>query len=102
MTTPDIQDLTARGLKLLAKLGMLSPAERSLVDPYVTCLELYLDETRPAPAQAPTSNVVSFEDATLARRVQRAEVERRRVAEVRKAGQHRRVDEFGWEVYDDE
>ncbi|UNK37716.1 hypothetical protein MNR02_14795 [Shinella sp. H4-D48] len=99
---PDIQSLTARGLKLLGKLGMLSPAERSLVDPYVTCLELYLDETRPAPAQTPMSNVVSFEDATIVRRVQRAEVERRRVAEVRKVGQHRRVDEFGWEVYDDE
>jgi len=100
---PDIQDLTARGLKLLGKLGMLSPAERSLVDPYVACLELHLDETRPVPAQTATpSNVVDFEDAMTARRVQRAEVERRRVAEVRKPGQHRRVDEFGWEVYDDE
>lgn len=95
---PDIQDLTARGLRLLGKLGMLPPAERSLVDPLVACLELYLDETR----SAPTSNVVSFEDETMTRRVRRAEVERRRVAEVRKAGQHRRVDDFGWEVYDDE
>ncbi|HEV7246225.1 MAG TPA: hypothetical protein VGN93_04465 [Shinella sp.] len=69
MTTPDIQDLTARGLKLLGKLGMLSPAERSLVDPYIACLELYLDETRAAPAQSATSKVVSFEDASLARRV---------------------------------
>lgn len=80
---------------------MLSPAERCLVDPYIACLELYLDETRPAPAHTPMSNVVSFEDATLARRVQRAEVERRRVAEVRKAGQHRHgVNEFGDDVYD--
>lgn len=90
MTTPDIQHLTARGLKLLGKLGMLSPAERSLVDPYVACLELYLDETRPAPAQTHTPNVVSFEDATLARRVQRAEVERRRHG----------VNEFGDDVFD--
>lgn len=98
---PDIQDLTARGLKLLGKLGMLSPAERSLVDPYVACLELYLDETRPAPAQPPATNIVDFEDAVAARRVQRAEVERRRVAEVRKAGQHRHgVNEFGDDVYE--
>lgn len=52
---PDIQDLTARSLKLLGKLGMLSPAERSVVDPYVACLELFLDETRPAPAMTPPS-----------------------------------------------
>ena len=103
MTTPDIQDLTARGLKLLGKLGMLSPAERSLVDPYIACLELYLDETRPSPAQTPASNVVSFEDATIARRVQRTEVQRLRVAEVRNRGQHRHgVNEFGDDVYDDE
>lgn len=100
---PDIMELNARGLKLLSKLGMLLPAERSLVEPYVACLELYLAETRPVPAQPRTpSNVVSFEDASVARRVQRAEVHRRRVAESRNSGQHRRVDEFGWEVRDDE
>lgn len=99
---PDIQDLTARGLELLRKLGMLTPAERALVDPHVACLEIYFDETRPAPTQAPPSNVMSFEDATTARRVQRAELELRRVAEAKKAGQHRRVDEYGWEVYEDE
>lgn len=97
---PDIQELNARGLKLLRKLGMLTPAERSLVDPWVACLELYLDETRPAPAKAPPSNVVSFEDATTARRVQRAEIERRRIAEAKKAGQHHWVNEFGDDVYD--
>lgn len=96
---PDIQDLTARGLKLLGKLGMLSPAERSVVDPYVACLELFLDETRPAPAETPPSNVLSFEDAATARRVQRAEIERRRVAAANKAGQHW-VNEFGDDVYD--
>ncbi|MFN3506633.1 MAG: hypothetical protein ACK4ZU_04090 [Allorhizobium sp.] len=96
---PDIQDLTARGLKLLGKLGMLSQAERAVVDPFVACLELYLDETRPAPAKTPPSNVLSFEDAATARRVQRAEIDRRRVAEVWKAGQHW-VNEFGDDVYD--
>ena len=94
---PDIQYLTARGLKLLDKLGMLDDAERSLVRPYVACLELFLDDVRPKPAvEIETSNIVSFEDLT-SRRVQRAEVARRRAS----AEPRRGVNEFGDDVWSD-
>ena len=94
---PDIQSLTARGLKLLDKLGMLDDAERSLVRPYVACLELFLDDVRPRSfSESKTSNIVSFEDVT-SRRVQRAEIARRRTTTEPRRG----VNVFGDDVWSD-
>ncbi|OLP54845.1 hypothetical protein BJF92_13630 [Rhizobium rhizosphaerae] len=93
----DIQSLTARGLKLHDKLGMLDNAERSLVLPYVACLELFLDDVCPKPAvEIETSNIVSFEDVT-SRRVQRAEIAQRRTT----AEPRRGVNVFGDDIWSD-
>lgn len=95
---PDIQSLTARGLMFLDKLGMLDDAERSLVRPYVACLELFLDDVRPRSlSDNRTSNVVPLEDLT-SRRVQRAEIARRRTT----AGPRRGVNAFGDDVWSDD
>lgn len=92
---PDIQALTARGLKLLDKLKMLSPEEAAVALPYAAALDEYLKTRKPSPP----SNVVSFEDHRSARVVQRAEI--RRLANVDYRGQ-RGVNEFGDDVYGDD
>ncbi len=43
---PDIPIIDRPGSQVLDKLGLLDDAERSLVRPYVACLELFLDDVR--------------------------------------------------------
>lgn len=91
---PDIQELTARGLRLLDKLKMLSPDEADVALPYAAALDEYLKTRTPSPP----SNVVCLEDHRSARVVQRAET--RRLANLEYRGQ-RGVNEFGDDVFYD-
>jgi len=92
---PDIQELTARGLRLLDKLKMLSPDEAAVALPFAAALDGYLKTRTPSLP----SNVVSFEQHRSARLVQRAEI--RRLAN-RGYPSNRGVNEFGDDVYDDD
>ncbi len=103
MNQPDL--LTVNSKCISIALDHLSAEERDTILPYYRGLETY---TACRPKLALTADVVELGEYQMTRRIREAVVERRRaaIAGTRKLHrQHERrlaVDEFGWDVYDDD